>query len=144
MRKPTKAEENAAAAVRAFAAGGPMTDAWEAVWAVVMDQGYWHRESGLVWFATLHVRHGGNEKRLVASGLSGEVTGEEVRHRFGLGPKPPAEEADAKEVAARKARVRANYLDGVAADLRRLAPRLTELVAELTARVQDTEPLPPA
>lgn len=142
MRKPTKAEEKAAEAVQGYAAGTvSMLDTWEAVFAVAGSDGWWHRSSGLVWFAHLSVRQGGNERQLIPCGLSGRVTDEEVKYRFQLGPKPPDEQADAKQVAFNRFKCRAEYLDGVAKELREMGPNVLEWMTKLVQRIEDTRPV---
>ena len=140
MRKPTKIETAAAEAIASLAADwtpGRESAAWDAVWGVVMNKGYWDEPSRCVWFAIMSsVTH---ERRLIPCGMRGEVTREQVRYQMGLAPKPPDEDADARVVEFNRMRNRLAYLEGVASDLRRAAPALASVVNAVVASIGITE-----
>lgn len=140
MKKETKAEVKARESVAAFAAEPTESNrraAWEAVWDVSLTDGWWDKVSRIVWFTMLNSVTG--EKRLIPCGMSGEVTLEEVRYRFGHCPKPEEEKSSALVAELVKLRASKTWIDSVTADLRRLVPHLKDVVANVATLVEGTD-----
>lgn len=136
MRKPTKAELHAVASLKAFAENALRDrEAWQAVWDVAMDKGFYDPETRIVWFALLNSTT--HERRLIPCGMKGEITGEELRFRYGLGPQPAPEDETRLVVEYRKAIGRAKIADNVAAEIAKMVPQFEGILAELKRAAED-------
>lgn len=142
MARPvTKAEQAARDAVAAYVADSTIQNrntAWHAVFAVSTGEGWFHRATACVWFATGAM--GGGIGNLVPVMLGATAEIQELRYRLGLDERPPAvapdgDEANRDRQRLRKAITRVKYHEQTARGVLAKFVALERLTAELKTEV---------
>lgn len=145
-RPITKAEQAARDCVAEFIANPWHSEyekrAWQAVFAVAGSDGWWHKPTACVWFATVPM--GGGCGPLLAVGLGATLTHAELRVRMGHDA-PPAEASVERDGASldrerlRLAAARVKYHEAVTPALRRHVSALVRVLGELDTEVGQLE-----
>ncbi len=142
----TKAEQAARDAVADFIANPWHSEferrAWHAVQKVAGCDGWWHKATACVWFATVPM--GGGCGPLVAVALGAQIDHAELRVRMGHDPKPPDSDdgkfrgsLDREQLRLAAARVK--YHEAITPDVQRRLRTLRQSLDFLTEEIGRSE-----
>lgn len=148
MARPvTKGEQAAREAVAEFVQNDYHREyelkAWHAVFNVAGSDGWWHKATGCVWFATVPM--GGGVGELVPVAMAERVGRDELRIRMGFAERPPEAPKDAANLDRERLRVaacRLRYHEGITPALQRKLADVARTLADLTTEVGQLD-LPP-
>lgn len=147
MARPvTKAEQAARDAVAEFIANPWHSEyerrAWHAVQNVAGSDGWWHKPTACVWFATVPM--GGGCGPLLAVGLGATLTHTELRVRMGREQRPAEVfvELDAASLDRERLRLaagRVKYHEAITPDLKRRFLHVSDSVKAMAAELEQLD-----